>query len=62
MTKIAIIGGGISGLATAYAVEHVAAARGLKVETIVLEKNSRLGGKIQSIKSVAKIRYMIKPR
>ncbi len=50
MTRIVIIGGGISGLATAYAVEQVAAARGLKVETIVLEKNGRLGGKIQSIR------------
>ena len=50
MTRIAIVGGGISGLATAYAIEHVAAARGLKVETVVLEKNTRLGGKIESIK------------
>ncbi len=49
MTRIAIVGGGISGLATAYAIEHVAAARGLAVETIVLEKNRRPGGKVQSI-------------
>lgn len=49
MARIAIVGGGISGLATAYAIEHVAASRGLKVETIVLEKNRRPGGKVQSI-------------
>ena len=37
MARIAIIGGGISGLATAYAVEQLAASRGLDVETVVIE-------------------------
>ena len=50
MARIAIIGGGISGLATAYAVEQLAASRGVELETIVVEKEDRLGGKIWSIK------------
>jgi len=50
MTRIAIIGGGISGLATAYAIEQLAASHGLTVETVVLEKNRRLGGKVKSIR------------
>jgi len=50
MTKIAIIGGGISGLAAAYAIERLAAARDLPVELVLLEKEQRLGGKIWSIK------------
>jgi len=49
MTRIAIIGGGISGLATAYAVEQLAASRGLDLQTVVIEKDTRLGGKIWSI-------------
>jgi len=50
MTRIAIIGAGISGLSTAYAVEQLAAAAGLEVETVVLEKKTRTGGKIRSIR------------
>ncbi len=50
MTRIAIIGAGISGLATAHAVERLAAERGLKIELMVLEKEPRTGGKIWSIK------------
>jgi len=50
MTRIAIIGAGISGLATAHAVERLAAERGLEVAVTVLEKESRTGGKIWSIK------------
>ncbi len=48
MTKIAVIGGGISGLATAHAVEQQAQEAGLAVQTVVLEKEERLGGKIWS--------------
>jgi oxygen-dependent protoporphyrinogen oxidase len=48
MTRIAVIGAGISGLATAHAVERLAAAAGLEVETLVLEKEPRTGGKIWS--------------
>ncbi len=50
MTRIAIIGAGISGLSTAHAVERLAAERGLDVAVTVLEKESRTGGKIWSIK------------
>jgi oxygen-dependent protoporphyrinogen oxidase len=50
MTRIAIIGAGISGLATAYAIEQQAAQHGYEVETVVVEKESRPGGKILSIR------------
>lgn len=50
MTRIVIIGAGISGLATAYAIERLAAERGCQVETLVLEKEPRTGGKIWSIR------------
>ena len=50
MARIAIIGGGISGLATAYAVEQLAASRGVELETVLVEKENRTGGKIWSIK------------
>ncbi len=50
MTRIAIIGGGISGLSTAFAIEYQARLQGLEVQTVVLEKKDRLGGKIWSIK------------
>ena len=49
MTRIAVIGAGISGLATAYAIEQQALSAGLTVETRVFEKDSRSGGKIWSI-------------
>ena len=49
MARVVIIGGGISGLTTAYAVEQLARQAGLEVETHVLEKGERLGGKIWSI-------------
>ncbi len=51
MVRIVIIGAGISGLATAYAVEQQAQAVGLEVETLLLEKNSQVGGKIWSEKT-----------
>ena len=50
MTRIAIIGAGISGLATAYAIEQQANQADHAVETFLLEKESRTGGKILSIK------------
>jgi len=50
MTRIAVIGAGISGLATAHAIERLAIPAGLEVETLVLEKESRTGGKIWSIR------------
>ncbi|SDZ81905.1 protoporphyrinogen oxidase [Desulfuromusa kysingii] len=50
MTRIAIVGAGISGLATAYAIEQQAKRAEFEVETLVIEKESRTGGKILSVK------------
>ncbi len=50
MIRIAIIGAGISGLSTAYAIQRQAEVAGLELETTVLEKKDRIGGKIWSIK------------
>ena len=50
MTRIAIIGAGISGLSTAFAIERQARAASLAVEIVVLEKESRTGGKIWTIR------------
>ena len=49
MTRIAIVGAGISGLATAYAIEQQAKQANFDVETLVVEKEPRIGGKILSI-------------
>lgn len=49
MTRIAIIGAGISGLATAYAIEQQANRTEIEVEILVVEKEPRTGGKILSI-------------
>ena len=50
MKKVAIIGAGISGLSTAYAIERLAKELGLDVEVSVFEREERAGGKIWSIK------------
>lgn len=50
MTRIAIIGAGISGLAAASAIEDHARQSGLDLSTLVIEKQERVGGKIWSIK------------
>ena len=47
MKRIIIIGGGIAGLGAAYKVNR-AASEGHEVEFILLEKDRRLGGKIQT--------------
>ncbi len=49
MTRIAIIGAGISGLATAHAIERLAAQADLEVDVELLEREQRTGGKIWSI-------------
>ena len=49
MTRVAIIGAGISGLSVAYAIEQEAQAAGLAVSTVVLEKKERTGGKVLSL-------------
>ena len=48
MTRIAIIGAGISGLSTAWAIESLAQAADLPVQILLLEKEERSGGKIWS--------------
>jgi oxygen-dependent protoporphyrinogen oxidase len=50
MKKVAIIGAGISGLSTAYAIERLAGLADLDVEVTVFEREERTGGKIWSIK------------
>lgn len=49
MSCVVIIGGGISGLSTAHAINLRAIREGLEVDTVVLEKSERTGGKIRSI-------------
>ncbi|MBI5510013.1 MAG: protoporphyrinogen oxidase [Deltaproteobacteria bacterium] len=46
--EIVVIGGGISGLSTAYAIEQEALARGDKASVRVFEADGRLGGKIDT--------------
>lgn len=50
MTRIAVIGAGISGLATAHAIERLIRDADLPAELMVLEKEGRWGGKIWSIR------------
>jgi len=50
MKKIVIIGGGISGLATAWLLREKGRAAGKDLEIVLLEKEERPGGKIRSIK------------
>ena len=50
MIRVVILGAGISGLSTAYAVEQLAKQAELEVETLVLEKLDRMGGKIWSVR------------
>ncbi|MHB8121549.1 MAG: protoporphyrinogen oxidase [Desulfuromonadaceae bacterium] len=51
MKKIIIIGGGISGLATAWLLRSKAEAAGKELGITLLEKEERPGGKIRSIKA-----------
>ncbi|HEX9023899.1 MAG TPA: protoporphyrinogen oxidase [Geobacteraceae bacterium] len=50
MTKAIVVGGGISGLATAYMLRERARLSGVELELTLLEKEPRVGGKIWSIK------------
>jgi oxygen-dependent protoporphyrinogen oxidase len=51
MKKAIIIGGGISGLSTAWLLRDKALAAGKELDITLLEKEQRVGGKIWSIKS-----------
>lgn len=50
MKKVIIIGGGISGLSTAWLLRAKAQAAGKELDITLLEKEQRLGGKIWSIR------------
>jgi oxygen-dependent protoporphyrinogen oxidase len=50
MKQAIIVGGGISGLATAWILREKARAEGIELGITLLEKETRLGGKIWSIK------------
>jgi protoporphyrinogen/coproporphyrinogen III oxidase len=50
MKKVIIVGGGISGLATAYLLRKKARAAKVELEVTLLEQDQRVGGKIWSIK------------
>ncbi|GFE62273.1 protoporphyrinogen oxidase [Geobacter sp. AOG2] len=51
MKKIIVVGGGISGLATAWLLRDKARKAGVEVDLTLLEKEERIGGKILSIKA-----------
>jgi oxygen-dependent protoporphyrinogen oxidase len=50
MKKAIVVGGGISGLATAYLLRERSRAAGLELDLTLIEKEERFGGKIWSIK------------
>jgi oxygen-dependent protoporphyrinogen oxidase len=50
MKRAIVVGGGISGLATAYLLGEKARSAGIELEVMLLEKEKRTGGKILSIK------------
>ncbi|HTP64778.1 MAG TPA: protoporphyrinogen oxidase [Geobacteraceae bacterium] len=50
MKKAIVVGGGISGLATAYLLRERARANGVELDVTLLEKETRVGGKIWSIR------------
>jgi oxygen-dependent protoporphyrinogen oxidase len=50
MKKAIVVGGGLSGLATAYFLREKAMAVGVELDVTLLEKENRFGGKIWSIK------------
>jgi len=46
MIRIAIIGGGITGLTVAYRLQRISAERGIRIALMVFERETRWGGKI----------------
>ncbi len=50
MKKAIVVGGGLSGLATAYFLREKAGTAGIELDVTLLEKENRFGGKIWSIK------------
>lgn len=50
MKKVAVIGGGITGLSTAYYLHKIIQERKLAAEIVLIEADERLGGKIYTVK------------
>jgi len=48
--RVAVVGGGISGLSAAFYMERFAAERGLALEITLIEGSRRLGGKIRTLR------------
>jgi len=48
--KVAILGGGITGLSAAFYLRRLAEQRGLTIETTVLEGSGRLGGRVNTLR------------
>lgn len=48
--KVAIVGGGITGLAAAYYMQKEAKEKGYPLEVVLIEATHRLGGKIQTVR------------
>ncbi len=49
MQRIAVIGGGISGLAAAFHAREIAAEQGLPVNVMIFERSARVGGCIETL-------------
>jgi len=49
--RVAVLGGGITGLAAAYRLRELAAAHEIPLETILLESTDRVGGALETIRS-----------
>src|SRR5262252_4105290 len=48
--RVAVLGGGITGLAAAYRLRELAAAHEIPLETILLESSDRVGGALETIR------------
>ena len=51
MKKVAVVGGGMAGVAAAYYLDRGAAREGLPLEIAVFESDRRLGGKVRSVEA-----------
>ena len=49
--SVAVIGGGVAGLATAWRLEHPPTARDIRPEVTVIEAAPTVGGNLQTVKS-----------
>jgi oxygen-dependent protoporphyrinogen oxidase len=49
--RVAVLGGGITGLAAAYRLRELAAAHEIPLETILLESSARVGGALETIRA-----------